>query len=605
MSELHFSPRPNKAANIHWQAWGDAPFAQAKAQGKPVLLAISAVWCHWCHVMDETSYSNDSVIETINSRFVPVRVDNDQRPDINARYNMGGWPTTAFLTPEGEVLYGATYLPPDAMLQALQQIDLFFSDPGNRETTARRSAELQAARVARARSPQGSDLDPLTAANVLAAIAEAFDEKHGGFGTEQKFPHVDAIDFLLDVCSRGRDDRAQHMALATLRAMTEGGMYDHVEGGFFRYSTTPDFSVPHFEKMLEDNSGLLLACARAGALFNDASLSAIAVDVKRYMDEWLWSDDTGAYGGSQDADEEYYALGAAARAKAKPPYVDHTVYTAWNGEAAGSLLFVARVLDREGADSAAWQTRATRVLELLWTHMLQDGMMCRFNDGEPRMRGLLIDQIWPAWAALAAFSSTADPQWLQRASDLISHADALFDPAAQVYLDRLRDASEPGRAGEPTVSFEENSLMARVLLRYATASGRTEWAERARAILRRYARDYPSYQIFAATYARAVLDALQPPLRVYVVGAADDLAAVDLRDAALRVATPRLDVIPLDPKLEHERAAALGYDATRATAFVCSEDACFARATTTQQLAAALAAPTAPSLSLTNAAHKE
>ncbi|HEV2877948.1 MAG TPA: DUF255 domain-containing protein, partial [Candidatus Eremiobacteraceae bacterium] len=106
MSTLHFSPRKNRAAEIHWRQWGDAAFAEAKEQGKPVLLAISAVWCHWCHVMDETTYSAPTVIEQINQHFIPVRVDNDQRPDVNLRYNMGGWPTTALLTPEGEVLYG-------------------------------------------------------------------------------------------------------------------------------------------------------------------------------------------------------------------------------------------------------------------------------------------------------------------------------------------------------------------------------------------------------------------------------------------------------------------------------------------------------------------
>ncbi|MBV8264603.1 MAG: DUF255 domain-containing protein, partial [Candidatus Eremiobacteraeota bacterium] len=108
MSTLHFSPRANRAAEIHWQQWGDAAFARAAEENKPVLLAISAVWCHWCHVMDETSYSDPAIITQIDERFVPVRVDNDQRPDVNARYNMGGWPTTALLTPEGEVLYGGT-----------------------------------------------------------------------------------------------------------------------------------------------------------------------------------------------------------------------------------------------------------------------------------------------------------------------------------------------------------------------------------------------------------------------------------------------------------------------------------------------------------------
>src|SRR2546428_6134795 len=120
--EFHFSPRPNRAAEIAWRPWGERAFQEAQVADKPVLLSISAVWCHWCHVMDETSYSDQQVIDIVNEQYVPVRVDNDVRPDINQRYNMGGWPTTAFLTPQGDILTGATYLPPDQMTDALGKI---------------------------------------------------------------------------------------------------------------------------------------------------------------------------------------------------------------------------------------------------------------------------------------------------------------------------------------------------------------------------------------------------------------------------------------------------------------------------------------------------
>ena len=125
MNEFRFSPRPNRAHEIGWMAWGDDAFARARAENKPILLSISAVWCHWCHVMDETSYSDPTVIAGIAERFVPIRVDNDRRPDVNARYNMGGWPTTAFLAPDGTLLTGATYLPPDQMQRAIDEIARF------------------------------------------------------------------------------------------------------------------------------------------------------------------------------------------------------------------------------------------------------------------------------------------------------------------------------------------------------------------------------------------------------------------------------------------------------------------------------------------------
>ena len=126
MSGFHFSPRPNRAAEIEWREWGEAAFEEARRLDRPILLAISAVWCHWCHVMDETTYSEPAVIATINAGYVPVRVDNDLRPDVNNRYNMGGWPTTAFLTPQGDILTGGTYLPPDQMLAALQRVETFY-----------------------------------------------------------------------------------------------------------------------------------------------------------------------------------------------------------------------------------------------------------------------------------------------------------------------------------------------------------------------------------------------------------------------------------------------------------------------------------------------
>ena len=126
MSEFHFSPRPNRAAEIRWRPWSAEAFDEAKADDKPILLSISAVWCHWCHVMDETTYSSDGVIDLVNREYVPVRVDNDVRPDINQRYNMGGWPTTAFLTPQGDVLTGFTYVPPDQMTDALAKVASFY-----------------------------------------------------------------------------------------------------------------------------------------------------------------------------------------------------------------------------------------------------------------------------------------------------------------------------------------------------------------------------------------------------------------------------------------------------------------------------------------------
>jgi uncharacterized protein YyaL (SSP411 family) len=169
--------------------------------------------------------------------------------------------------------------------------------------------------------------------------------------------------------------------------MAGGGMYDHVEGGFFRYSTTRDFSVPHFEKMLEDLGGLLLACARAGSAFGNEDLSRVAIDVRRYLDAHLWQQQFGAYGGSQDADEVYYTRDAAGRAELSEPYVDPTIYTSWNAETARALLIAGPLLAPLGVDGSEWARKGLRVLETLWSKLLDDGLMCRYFDGTPHLRG--------------------------------------------------------------------------------------------------------------------------------------------------------------------------------------------------------------------------
>ncbi|MGH7775876.1 MAG: DUF255 domain-containing protein, partial [Candidatus Dormibacterales bacterium] len=248
MGDFHFSPRPNRAAEIGWRQWSASAFEEARASDRPILLSISAVWCHWCHVMDETTYSSQPVIDLIGARFVPVRVDNDVRPDINQRYNMGGWPTTAFLTPGGDLLTGATYLPPDQMVSALQQVSRLYEE--KKPEIAGRVLEGRKRSATQIAASAGS-LEPGLVDEVLEAAERAYDPLYGGFGTAPKFPQPELLSFLAEQSVRRDRQDLMEMVRETLRHMAEGGTYDHVEGGFYRYSTTQDWSVPHFEKMLE------------------------------------------------------------------------------------------------------------------------------------------------------------------------------------------------------------------------------------------------------------------------------------------------------------------------------------------------------------------
>ena len=192
--EFHFSPRPNRAAEVNWHTWSKDAFDEARTTGKPILLSISAVWCHWCHVMDETTYSNQGVIELIKREYVPVRVDNDVRPDINQRYNMGGWPTTAFLTPSGDILTGGTYIAPQEMAGALSQVATFYRTHQAEIATRVLEGRKRSASTA-ARSAGEADFAQVDA--ILDAVRNAYDPEFGGFGPAPKFPQTDALALLL------------------------------------------------------------------------------------------------------------------------------------------------------------------------------------------------------------------------------------------------------------------------------------------------------------------------------------------------------------------------------------------------------------------------
>ena len=197
-SDLRFSPQSNKANLILWREWGQDALDEAKTQDKLVLLSLSAIWCHWCHVMDETTYSNEEIIAFINEHFIPIRVDSDMRPDIDALYNQGGWPSTVIMTPLGEVLTGGTYIPPDEMLGRVKRIaDIFQNDRG---TITGWLAETKAA-IAQRELSEGEAATPAAPGEkelraIVKVLAEAFDEKHGGFGSGQKFPNPESIDYL-------------------------------------------------------------------------------------------------------------------------------------------------------------------------------------------------------------------------------------------------------------------------------------------------------------------------------------------------------------------------------------------------------------------------
>jgi uncharacterized protein YyaL (SSP411 family) len=570
VSEFRFSPRPNRASEIKWRTWGDAAFGEAREQNKPVLLAISAVWCHWCHVMDETSYSTADIIRVINEKYVPVRVDNDERPDVNRRYNMGGWPSTVFLTPEGEIIHGGTYVPPEQMWQTLNGVDEVWST--KREEITQRVAELRA-QESESRKAKTGELSMDIVDTVAALVRGQYDPQFGGFGRSPKFPQVRLLRFLLDEYRRHGYPDIAHMLHKTLGAMAASGMHDKIEGGFFRYATTREWEVPHYEKMLEDNAELLAVYAEAHRTFPQAGYDRVVRDVVRWMDTVLWRDDVKAFAGSQDADEVYYELDAAAREKHGAPFVDKTIYTGWNALAISAYLAAADVLNDPQV-----RRRGLDVLKTIATSMWDpDDGLAHFDRGEgPKVRDLLSDLAAVLSAQLDAFETGDHPIGIVGAQRVATRIrERLEDTADGGFFD-APERSEPGRVALREKPIEDNAMATDALMRLAALTGDAQWRELAVRALRSFVGSYRGWGQFASSYANAIARALTEPLAITVVGPKDDATADALWGAARSVDDPARSVQRIVPSEDGARLAQLGFPADRTAAYVCIGTTCSA-----------------------------
>ena len=300
---------------IHWQEWGPEAFAQATREDKPVLLDIGAVWCHWCHVMDRESYEDETLAPLINEHFVAVKVDRDERPDVDSRYQaavqaisgQGGWPLTAVLTPDGRPFFGGTYFPRHDRYgrPGIERLLLTMSDvwKSKREEALESAGSIIAAiEHGEAFAGRGGSLSPAITDKLVQSAIVQFDPHNGGFGAQPKFPHPAALDLLLDAATRKGNAKAREVALVTLTKMADGGIYDHVGGGFHRYSVDERWVVPHFEKMLYDNAGLLVNYVHAWQSFPYPVFSKVVRESVAWMDGWLTDRQNGGFYGSQDAD---------------------------------------------------------------------------------------------------------------------------------------------------------------------------------------------------------------------------------------------------------------------------------------------------------------
>ncbi len=334
---------------IQWHEWGEEAFAAAQRENKPVLLDIGAVWCHWCHVMDRESYDDPEVAAIVNEHFIAVKVDRDERPDIDSRYQaavqavsgQGGWPLTAFLTPDGKPFYGGTYFPPSdgygrpSFRRVLLSIANAYKEKNGDVVE---QAKMLEGAIAQSESFAGRS--GRVSASIIEAIKKSafsmFDAHHGGFGQAPKFPHPSALDLLIEQYARStsgvslrrtlrlrsgqahegsrphtdlaptdaaqNEEELRNLIVTTLEHMANGGVYDQLAGGFHRYSVDERWVVPHFEKMCYDNSELLKNYVHAFQATGSEFFANVARDIIRWMDEWLSDRERGGYYASQDAD---------------------------------------------------------------------------------------------------------------------------------------------------------------------------------------------------------------------------------------------------------------------------------------------------------------
>jgi uncharacterized protein YyaL (SSP411 family) len=466
MTSLRVRPR-----EIAWLPWGADAFARARTERKPVLLCIVTAWSEACDFMDRTSYADPATAFLINDAFVPVRVDADRRPDVSERYDLGGWPTTAFLTADGDVIGGGTYVEAERLPRVLQEARDAFQRTGcaDRARNVRPAAEIAGA-------PGSHD-------DLCARVFEAYDDEYGGFGTAAKFPHTAALHLALR--RRAGDPRVEQIVTTTLDAMGWAGLYDETGGGFFRCSASRDWRQPLREKTLAVNAQLLRLYLDAAEGLGAARFGERAAGVLRYAQEALADPDGGWYGSQV----------AGGRG------VDRALYADANAAMVSSVL---RAADIFGDD--ALRDLALQSLERVLLACYRPGQgVAHYHDGRPHVRGLLADQIAMATAHLDAYEATGNVVYEMMAEELAHYAiRELWDPIGGGFFDRAGEEADVGLLRDRLKPFVCNCEAARMLRHLAATAGEGEFARLSRATLAAMAPEAACQGPLAAHYLLAV-----------------------------------------------------------------------------------------------------
>ena len=611
---------------VHWHPWGDEALARARDEDRPILLSIGYAACHWCHVMAHESFEDDATAAVMNERFVNVKVDREERPDLDAVYmeavvamtGQGGWPMTVFLTPGGEPFYGGTYFPPEPRhgLPSFRQVLEALGDAWRerREEVTRSAAQLvEAVRHSGSLSPSS---EPLTESLLPAAVRglrQSFEPVYGGWGRAPKFPNAPVLELLL---RRADDPDALAMATKTLDCMAAGGMYDLLGGGFHRYSVDERWLVPHFEKMLYDNALLLPAYLHGWLVTGNGRYREIVEETVEYLLRELLLEE-GGLASAQDADtdgvegltftwtedegvpaellEPFEHGRSIIRGQLDPelksrlfeerelrpkPLRDDKAIASWNGLALAALAEAGRRLERPD-----WVDAARRLGEFLLGPLSDaDGRLRRSRRaGRTSGAGFLDDYANVAHGFLELHVATGELRWLEQANRLARLAVELFADEerggfflAQRSRDRLIAETKP-LEDHPLPSG--NAMLAHVLLRLGRIYGDDELERRAVSVFRLVR---PALERAPAAFGWALCGLelwLSPPRELAVVGGVDS----EVARAALAPWAPNT-VVAVGPADAVPLLAGKALVGGKPAVYVCERFACQAPATTPEEL---------------------
>ena len=552
---------------VEWYAWGDEAFERARAEDKPVLLSIGYAACHWCHVMEHESFEDEETAALMNERFVNVKVDREERPDVDSLYmeavvaltGHGGWPMTVFLKPDGSPFFGGTYFPPEprhglpSFRDVLEAISSLYRDRRGAvdgSASQLRNALEQASRVTPSTEPLTEDI----LREASTALRRQFDPEWGGFGGAPKFPPASTLEFLLRMHLRG-DDEALPMVTKTLDAMAAGGMYDLVGGGFHRYAVDRTWLVPHFEKMLYDNALLASTYLHAWALTGEGRYRSVVEATLDYVLREL-ALPQGGFASAQDADtegvegltftwtaeegvpdellhpfedgrsiirgeldEELRQRLFELREGRPKPLRDDKAIASWNGLLLAALAEAGRRFDRDD-----WLDVARRLAEFLLGPLSGDrGRLYRtYREGAAKNTGFLEDYADVANGLYELHVATGELRWLEESVRLARLAVELFgdDERGGFFLAPADGeeliARQKGFDDHPTPSG--NSMLAFILLRLARIYGDPELERQAVGVFR-LVRNALATAPQAFGHALSALDLhFSPPRELAIIG---------------------------------------------------------------------------------------